>query len=211
MIIGISGAQGQGKSTLIKAAVERNSRFDAPDIQTSRNLLKDWGFTLAEVNTYMPLKIKFQDELFARHERTLHGLSARSGVFLVERTFADIFTYAVLSVGPFNEHSEWLSHYYYRCQEAQGRLFDHMIYLSGRTYKPEEDGVRSTNVHFAKLADSCIEQYTQEFAPSIKRYGAACNCSEAIAIQRNSDVNLFRSRPPRGSPDTLRGPRAPAG
>lgn len=168
MIIGISGSQGQGKSTLIKAATESGSRFSSPDIQTSRNLLKDWGFSLTEVNTYMPLKIKFQDQLLENHRRVLKNLNNGSGIHLVERTFADIFTYAVLSVGPFNQYSPWLSDYYEQCKESQRELFQHVVYLSGRTYTPEEDGVRSINTHFANLADTCIEKYTREFAESSK-------------------------------------------
>ena len=167
MIIGISGSQGQGKSTLIKAATENNRRFSAHDVQTSRNLLKRWDITLGEVNAYMPLKIKFQDQLIEDHIRTLRLINQSSGIHLVERTFADIFTYAVLSVGPFNEYSEWLSDYYNQCKEAKLEYFDRVIYLNGRVYTPESDGVRSTNPHFANLADMCIYRYSKEFSARV--------------------------------------------
>lgn len=163
MIIGISGAQGQGKSTLIKAAVECNSTFNAPTIQTSRNILNTWGFTLNEVNRYMPLKIKFQEQLLDEHCRALNNLN--SGVHLVERTFADIFAYAILGLGSFNEYSDWLDEYYIKCRDAQLRFFDHVVYLFGRDYTPEDDGVRSTNKHFSSIVTNLIERYIIEFFP----------------------------------------------
>ena len=165
MIIGVSGAQGQGKSTLIKAALKDGWYFDL-GLQTSRETLNDWGYSLSEVNSYIPLKIKFQEELFSRH---CAGLDGHKGVdlgnptTLVERTFADIFAYALLSVGPFNDHSVWLNDYAARCSEAQQDYFDHIVFLSGREYTPENDGVRSINPHFSDMADHLISKYTNLF------------------------------------------------
>lgn len=159
-IIGISAAQGQGKSTMIKLAVEENESLSHLDIQTARDLLQEWGYTLTEVNKYMPLKVKFQEELFSRHFKALMDVKHKSGTFLVERTFADIFSYALISLGPFNEYSKWLSEYADQCSDAQETLFDHVIFLSGREYVPEEDGVRSVNKHFAELMDYLIQTHT---------------------------------------------------
>lgn len=163
-IIGISAAQGQGKSTMIKLAVEENKSLSHLNIQTARDVLQEWGYTLTEVNKYMPLKVKFQDELFVRHYNALMDAKNKSGTFLVERTFADMFSYALISVGPFNEYSRWLGEYADMCNDAQETLFDHVIFLSGREYTPEEDGVRSTNLLFSQLTDYLIQTYTIKFS-----------------------------------------------
>lgn len=171
MIIGISGAQGQGKSTLIKALIEGDDNgFGTPNnLQTSRKVLSEWGYSLAEVNTFMPLKIKFQEKLLERHIKALEGFTNMGDTaVLVERTFADIFAYALLSLGPFNVHSDWLNSYAESCSWAQQKYFDGVVFLSGRTYVPEDDGVRSTNEHFANVADYLIHHYTVEFGKTIK-------------------------------------------
>ena len=156
-LIGFSGAQGQGKSTLISELQDRDAYFMGVPLQTSRQLLAEWGYTLAEVNKYMPLKIKFQEELLLSHcasieselghIRNITGESDPDLAVMIERTFADVFTYALVSVGPFNEYSDWLNEYSERCMKAQELYFDNVIFLTGRTYVPEDDGVRSINPH----------------------------------------------------------------
>lgn len=162
-IVGISGSQGQGKSTTIADVVAANENVDTLDVQTARAALKDWGYSLTEVNSFMPLKVKFQEELLTRHMNALGFPKDWDGVWLVERTFADIFNYALVSVGPFNEYSDWLNDYAERCAAAQEKYFDHVVLLSGREYVPENDGVRSVNEHFAGLVDFVIQNYTVRF------------------------------------------------
>lgn len=168
MLVGISGAQGQGKSTLINATVEKKPYLvEKADVQTARVLLNQWDYSLTEVNKYMPLKQKFQIELYQRHMEALNALAFKSDKdgkhILVERTFADIFVYALVSMGPFNEYSEWLNVYYNLCKDAQSDFLDKVVYLSGRTYVPEDDGVRSTNEHFSSMVDELIKKYTLDF------------------------------------------------
>lgn len=164
-IVGVSGSQGQGKSTTIKGVVEKSDIVRYLDVQTARETLNDWGYSLAEVNAYMPLKIKFQDELYERHCDALNQVFGEDEreVFLVERTFADIFNYALVSVGPFNDYSEWLSGYFRKCMEAQEKYFNKVVLLSGRNYVPENDGVRSVNQHFSNLTNYVIHYYTRVF------------------------------------------------
>lgn len=163
-IMGISGAQGQGKSTTINELVkECPEKFSKINIQTSREILQEWGYKLHEVNSFIPLKVRFQDELLKRHRRTLQSYKnnypSDGQIFLVERTFADIFTYALVTVGPFNDYSAWLNNYYEECCQAQS-IFSSVIYLSGRDYIPENDGVRSTNEHFTKMVDALVQKYS---------------------------------------------------
>ena len=166
MIIGISGAQGQGKTTLIKDLLYFNGdkSIISTNIQTARSLLKELNTTLDDINRNVDKKIKFQEALLKRHHFELSMLQHMKETYLVERTFADIFAYALVSVGPFNEYDDWVNSYYDNCLAAQQAVFDNVILLSGRDYTPEEDGVRSVNVHFSKLVDELIIKYTHEFS-----------------------------------------------
>lgn len=190
MIIGISGAQGQGKTTLINT-VKNNQSIETRNLQTAREVLKEWDYTLTEINSYLPLKIKFQEELYNRHYNALRQLHLESpSVFLVERTFADIFSYALLSIGPFNQYSDWLNEYAEKCEQAQNSLFNYVIFLSGRGYIPEDDGVRSVNQHFSDMADYLIKKYTFDFTKNGNGNG---NCLELNEPDLNERVNILNN------------------
>lgn len=169
MIIGVSGCQGQGKTTLIRELEKTRSNVIISPVQTARELLAEWDYTLDEVNKYLPLKIKFQEQLLHLHACNLdeHYVNHKNYSVLVERTFADIFVYALASVGPFNEYSEWLDKYAMQCCEQQERYFDKVVFLSGRDYIPEQDGVRSINQHYTSLVDHLIDNYTYAFSKNV--------------------------------------------
>ena len=173
MIVGISAGQGQGKSTLINALCELDG-FERLELQTSREILKEWGYTLDEVNRYLPLKQRFQEECLRRHTKALnqgHGSPFDSDnetpyetILLVERTFSDIYAYTVLGMGAFNEYSEWLHNYGLQCAQAQNAYFNEVVFMTGRTYTPEDDGVRSINQDFSDVANHLIKKYTLQFS-----------------------------------------------
>jgi predicted ATPase len=163
-LVGISGAQGQGKSTTINELAKQEG-FIRSEVQTARSILTGWQLTLNEVNKYPPLKVRFQEELLRRHEQaiTLNPVTKtlEHGIVLIERTFADIFVYAMVSLGAYNDYSDWLEDYYRRCAKAQEEHFEHVFYLTGRqNYTPEEDGVRSTNKFFASMVDHQIAYHS---------------------------------------------------
>ena len=175
MIIGISAGQGQGKSTLIDLAC-KHDKVEKLNLQTSREILAEWGYTLDEVNRYLPLKKQFQEECLRKHTRALNeaygtgfGYPTHDDdtVLLVERTFSDIYAYTVLGMGAFNEYSEWLEDYGRRCAEAQKTYFSKVVFLSGRDYSPEDDGVRSINREFSDVANYLIQRYTDQFSDVI--------------------------------------------
>jgi len=167
MIIGMSAGQGQGKSTLIDAMCDGEENIKKLNLQTSRETLAAWGYTLDEVNRYLPLKKRFQEELYRRHcdalNRAMEESEDTGDVLFVERTFSDIFAYTAMGMGAFNEYSDWLDIYKNDCLNAQKTFFSHIIFLTGRDYVPEDDGVRSTNTDFSDTANFLIEKYTHEF------------------------------------------------
>lgn len=161
MLITISGAQGQGKSTVLNSLQELG--YNVIPRKTSRSILSDWGYTLNEVNKYAPLTRRFQEEIIKRQqENDLVGIQS-SDINFSERSYADIFSYCINILGPFNEYNEWMDNYYNTCKSLQ-QNYDCVIYLSGRVgYTPEDDGVRSINKHFTKFIDIAIKHYVTDF------------------------------------------------
>lgn len=160
MLIGISGSQGQGKTTVCNSLQQLG--FSVVANKTSRSILHDWGYTLDEINRYPPLTVKFQEEVLKRHIEFNEAAAASLDIHFSERTFADIFAYSMFVLGPFNAYDKWLNQYYEKCKAAQD-MYHKVIYLSGRSYKPSSDGVRSINIHYTAAVDSLIYSYIKDF------------------------------------------------
>lgn len=156
MLIGISSSQGQGKTTVLSSL--REYGVSVIPVNTARTILSEWNKTLSDLERDPELRIKFQDLLILEHYKSLSNINGTANV-LVERTFADIFVYTLLSLGAFNEYSTWLDDYYEKCREYQ-EVFDKVILLEGRdSTEIENDGVRSTNQHFGKVVQNRIKHY----------------------------------------------------
>lgn len=160
MIITLSGSQGQGKSTVL-SALEQNGFGVVPN-KTARTILSDWGKTLNEVYLDKPLTVTFHEEIIKRHEELCKPHYRSDDIMFIERSYADIFSYALAVLGPFNEYSNWLNEFYEKCSDLQSH-FSAALYLTGRDYTPQADGVRSTNIHFAKAIDASIQKHLKDF------------------------------------------------
>lgn len=160
-IVAISGSQGSGKSTILKEL--ENAGFSCVDRKTSRSILTDWGVTLQEVNNNPELTIKFQDEIIERkhHDETITMLSSASPLWFTERTYADLFTYALVSLGKDNRYTEWLSEYYKKCmlyQQSYGLVY----YLRAGFFNVVSDGVRGAGRHYSRMVDLTMLDFTQQ-------------------------------------------------
>lgn len=162
MLIGISSSQGQGKTTVLSSL--REYGVTVMPVNTARSILADWGVTLSDLERNPDLRIKFQDRLIKDHYDALKQKKGTIAPVLVERTFADVFVYTLLSLGAFNEYSQWLEEYYEMCKEYQ-KVFDKVILLEGRdSTEVESDGVRSTNQHFVTVVQHSIRHYVYEMS-----------------------------------------------
>ncbi len=168
----VSGSQGQGKSTVLNTL--SSMCYSVVERKTSRSILSEWGFTLNEVNKYPPLTARFQDEVLRRHLESMRPLIDDDNFHFMERSFSDIFTYAVMAIGSFNEYNDWMEDYYHKCIEAQS-YFHKVFHLTGRTFVPEEDGVRSTSRFFGPVVD-------REIADCLKRMDVAVGKGQLITI-----------------------------
>lgn len=191
-VVTISGSQGQGKSTVLNSIAAMG--YSVVERKTSRSILAEWGFTLDEVNRYPPLTRAFQDEVLRRHCDSMKPLLEDNQVHFMERSFADIFTYAMFAIGSFNEFNGFMEDYYGRCLEAQGK-FQRVFHLTGRTFVPQEDGVRSTSRFFGGAVDreilTCLKQMEIELGKDqLVSIGVADNDDRVQAILQKSNGNV---------------------
>lgn len=187
----ISGSQGQGKSTVLTTLASMNC--SVVERKTSRSILKEWNMTLGEVNRHPPTTRLFQDKVLERHLESMKPLIEDDNLFFMERSFADIFTYAILAIGSFNEYNNWLDEYYEKCLEAQSK-FHSIYYLTGRTFVPVEDGVRSTNRFFGEIVDREIHSRLVDMDEKIGKgqlvsISDTCNSKRVQAILHNCGIS----------------------
>ena len=160
-LVAICGSQGQGKTTVLSSLQELGYQVSFP--KTSRSILEEWGVSLEKVNSDPQLKMRFQDKIIKRHyEHNMECAETDARVVFTERSFADIFVYTVLSLGPFNEFSSWLDNYYNQCKEYQ-KIYSSIFKLEGRVNDVENDGVMSVNQHFTQSVDTLLRYYLDDF------------------------------------------------
>lgn len=157
MLYAISGAQGCGKSTLLTALEDQG--YKVVSRKTSRSILKDWNMTLDEINADPELSLKFQYEILLRKAQDEHEAIHSEEVWLTERTYMDLFVYALVNLGKHNEYSTWLDSYYDKCLENQ-QHYDGIFYIRSGLFQVAADGVRGSNQHYSKMVDLAMEHYT---------------------------------------------------
>lgn len=157
MLYAISGAQGCGKSTLLAALEDQG--YKVVSRKTSRSILKDWGTSLDEINADKELALKFQYEILTRKAQDEYEAIHSDEVWLTERTYMDLFVYALVNLGKHNEYSTWLDSYYDKCLELQ-QHYDGIFYIRSGLFQVAADGVRGSNQHYSKMVDLSMEHYT---------------------------------------------------
>jgi nicotinamide riboside kinase len=162
MLISICGSQGSGKSTLIDAL-----SYNRIERKTSRSILADWGVSLSEVNNNHELTIKFQDEILKRKLEDEKEAVQSNDLFITERTYADLFVYALVALGKDNQYDSWINEYFEKCKSAQDS-YSGVFYLTAGHFKPVADGVRGHNQHYSRLVDLVLLDYTIQTVPPQK-------------------------------------------
>jgi len=150
MLIAIAGSQGSGKTTLLNELARKG--FKVIERKTSRSILKDWGYELADVYSNQPLTVKFQDEIIKRKIEDECEAAQSDDIWFTERTYTDLFTYATVVLGWNNEYSNYLNNYYEQCKVAQA-TYSHVFYLEGGKFQIEHDGVRGSNQFYGRMVD----------------------------------------------------------
>jgi predicted ATPase len=165
-LVAISGSQGSGKSTIISKIQELG--FNIIERKTSRSILSEWGVSLQQVNNDPNLTLKFQEEITRRKfndERA--AILDTQRLYFTERTHADLFTYALVSLGKDNHHSEWLDRYYRTCMEYN-QWYASVYYLRAGHFNIEHDGTRGSNMHYSRMVDLTMLDITQQMVHTSK-------------------------------------------
>jgi predicted ATPase len=159
MLAAISGSQGSGKSTIIKALQDRGMKCTTR--KTSRSILTDWNVTLEDVNNDFDLTIKFQEEIIRRKFNDEQEAAHSQDLWFTERTYADLFTYALVTLGKDNRFSDWLREYYTSCMRLQ-QSYDLVYYLKAGKFTIEHDGVRGSSEHYSRMVDLVMSDFTNQ-------------------------------------------------
>ncbi len=190
MLFAISGSQGSGKSTVIKTIKQKG--FPIIERKTSRSILAEWGVTLSEVNNDRELTVKFQDEILDRKIADDQAASAdTSRIYFTERTLADFFTYALIAIGKDNEYNKWVNKYFQRCCNSQ-EMYSHNFYLTMLPTDIEHDGVRGSNLHYARMVDVVMKDVTERMHDHTYEYETGLNPGPETTIinSRNNDARV---------------------
>ena len=110
MLIAISGSQASGKSTVLQEL--RSLGYPIIERKTARSILDEWGVGLEAVYADFDLNQAFHEELVRRKYTDELEATLSSEIIFTERTYADIFTYALISFGQYNKYDEWLDEYF---------------------------------------------------------------------------------------------------
>lgn len=167
MLFAVSGAQGCGKSTIL-AQLEAKG-YPVVSRKTSRSILAEWGVELDEINNDPTLSMKFQREIIERKYEDELAACRDDRVWFTERTYMDLFVYALINLGKHNEHGVWLDAYFDRCQELQTN-YAGVFYVQSGMFNVVHDGVRGSNQHYSRLVDLILEDYTKRSLPSYDVY-----------------------------------------
>ena len=153
MLIAISGSQGSGKTTILNELNKLGHNIIKR--KTARSILNDWNVTLENVYQDLVLNQDFHEELLYRKHIDENTAIESTDIFFTERTYADIFTYALVSFGQHNKYSAWLDNYFLECSELN-RHYNKVFYIKHVINEVEIDGVRSTNLHYSRLINSAM-------------------------------------------------------
>jgi predicted ATPase len=164
MLFAISGSQGSGKTTVINELKKRG--YPIVERKTSRSILEEWGVTLSQVNNDRDLTIRFQDRILTRKmEDEREAVEDVSRIWFTERTYADLFTYALIAIGKDNEYSDWVDEYFKDCA-AQQCNYNANFYLPSGRFQLEHDGVRGSNQHYSRMVDITMKDVLSRMGQS---------------------------------------------
>lgn len=158
MLIAISGSQGSGKTTILNEI--KRLGLNIIERKTARSVMSNSfpGMTLDDIYRDPATAVAFQDIVLETKYDDEEEAVKSNHLWFTERTYADLFTYAVMAVGKNNQYSDWLDKYYEKCKDCtQGYL--HTFYIQGGHFNPANDGVRGINKHYQAMIDRTLSDY----------------------------------------------------
>lgn len=153
MIITISAAQGQGKTTFIQDVLQYSSHKDmisSYPYKSARKIIKDMGKSLEEIYDSRDMLVSFQEEILKIHSQIL-TFKYDSKILLVERSFIDIMAFTVINLGRFNSLNKWINSFVNICNNYQ-KSVHYSVYIK-KNIKPKDDFIRPININYNNLYD----------------------------------------------------------
>jgi len=164
MLISIAGSQGSGKSTVLNELSKAG--YTLVERKTARSIITEWGVTLDAINKDQDLKMAFQMELVDRKFKDEIEFAYADELYFTERSFADLFTYALIAFGQYNQYDSWIDSYYKTCKDACVN-YSQVYYLEPCfSHNIENDGVRSVNEHYSRMVDVVMLDVTRAMVPA---------------------------------------------
>jgi len=152
MRIGLAGTMSVGKTTLAKALGELD-QFKDHSVHTERSkYLRDLGIPL---NTESTLNGQFVF-LAERASELLHPN------VIADRTIWDVcsFTLSSKSISDFDKRT------FIEAAMMLRNQYDLVVYVDPRGVKVEDNGVRTTDLHYRRKIDEVIKMSLEEFLPN---------------------------------------------
>lgn len=164
MLVSISGAQCTGKSTVIeeikKLKSQSSSIYHIDYFKAARSIMAEMGVGVNDLEADSQLAIRFQTKLF--RAKALQDFEVKIenkdvDVVIVERSLADLFTYAELWLGQRNEtgNNIWL-HSYKSFATEFGRMTDISFILPTGVFAHQDDGIRAKQNSQEKYATQLL-------------------------------------------------------
>lgn len=168
MIIGLSGAQGGGKSSLLNELQTRGYTVDA--FRVSRAVQAELGWeSLDRVMDSPDTMMAFQDEVFNQKLKNDIAFAKSDEVILTERTFADIYAYTATWTYKFIDSGSldvqtgltWLTGYSVRCEQAQADTYKAALLLPMMSHvvfenDPHRAKQEDVEVVYERIEDFCV-------------------------------------------------------
>ena len=159
MLVAISGSQGSGKSSTLKAIEDRG--YNVIDRKTSRSILTERSQSLDDIKMHAHTFADFQMNVLNRKRDDEEAAVESTGVWFTERSYADLFTYALITLGQYNGMGAWIDRYYRLCLEYN-QLYSKVFYLKAGAFMVESDGVRGSNTKYSRLVDVTMQDVTTQ-------------------------------------------------
>lgn len=165
MLVSICGSQGSGKSTLLQAI--EDAGYPVVQRKTSRSILSEWNVTLDQINSDPELCIKFQETITARKYNDESEAINSKEIWFTERTHTDLFVYALMNLGKYDQHSNWINRYYNLCTHMNEH-YHQVFYIPGGQFNIVQDGVRGSNFYYGQMVDVTMKHFISVMTPLTK-------------------------------------------
>ena len=177
-IVGISGAQGAGKSSLLAELAKRGWTLDS--FKVSRAVQSQLGWdSLDRVMDSPETMMEFQNEVFEQKYKNDLAISLRSNAMtLTERTFADILAYTSFWTWNFveqhrlrmNDAMNFLMPFTDKCVKAQDEIYSGVVLLPLMPHVVWEEDANRAKLEDAQTIYEDVEAFMKKRMPLTSRY-----------------------------------------